>query len=147
MGYRLLADAVLLVHFAFVLFVGLGLALTLVGGVLGWRWVRNRAFRIGHLAAIGIVVLQSWLGVICPLTDLEMWARARAGERVYTGSFIAHWVERALYYDAPWWVFVVCYTAFGALVVAAWYWVRPQSRPTGPPGTGAGRTGAGRTAS
>lgn len=125
MGYRLLADLVLLVHFSFVLFVVLGLALVLVGGALGWTWVRNRAFRVAHLLAIGVVVLQSWLGLICPLTNIELWARVRAGGRVYTGSFIAHWVERLLYYDAPWWVFVVAYTVFGSLVVAAWYLVRP----------------------
>ena len=126
MAYRLLADFVLLVHFAFVLFVVFGLALILAGGVCGWRWVRGRTFRVAHLLAIGVVVLQAWLGVLCPLTHLEAWARARAGEHVYSGSFVAHWVERLLYYEAPTWIFVVAYSVFGALVVAAWYLVRPE---------------------
>jgi hypothetical protein len=125
---QLAADAVLLLHVIFVVFVVSGLALILVGGALGWAWVRLRWFRIFHLAAIGVVVVQSWLGIICPLTTLEMALRTRAGESSYPGSFIAHWVEAVLYYQLPPWVFVVCYTAFGALVVASWFWVRPRQR-------------------
>jgi multisubunit Na+/H+ antiporter MnhB subunit len=131
MAYRLLADAALLAHFAFVLFVVLGLVTILVGGARGWDWVRNRRFRVAHLAAIGVVVAQAWLGILCPLTRLEMWARARAGEATYSGSFIAHWVERALYYEAPLWVFALAYTLFGALVVLAWYRVPPARRRSG----------------
>lgn len=128
MGYRLLADLVLYVHFGFVLFVVAGLLLILAGGVLDWGWVRNRKFRIAHLLAIGVVVLQAWLGVLCPLTNLEMWARQRSGGETYAGGFVAHWVERLLYYEAPLWAFTVAYTAFGALVVAAWLLVRPDRR-------------------
>jgi multisubunit Na+/H+ antiporter MnhB subunit len=124
----LAADAVLLLHALFVVFVVCGLVLILLGGALGWGWVRLRWFRIAHLCAIGVVVIQSWLGVICPLTTLEMALRTRAGESGYPGSFIAHWVEAALYFQAPPWVFVVCYTAFGLLVAAAWLWVRPRER-------------------
>lgn len=132
MVYPVLADFVLLVHFLFVLFVVLGLVLILIGGARGWPWVRNRAFRVAHLLAIGVVVLQSWLGVICPLTSIEMWARVRAGESAYSGNFIAHWMGRLLYYSAPEWVFVVAYAAFGALVVAGWYLVRPGRKRSNP---------------
>jgi hypothetical protein len=122
---RLAADALLALHFAFVAFVVLSLPLILAGGRLGWSWVRNRGFRFAHLAAIGVVVLQAWLGRVCPLTAWEMSLRARAGDATYSGAFVAHWLERALYYDAPAWVFVAVYSAFGCLVVLAWYLVRP----------------------
>ena len=125
---QIAADAVMLLHALFVVFVVSGLVLILAGGAFGWAWVRLRWFRITHLAAIGVVVVQSWLGVICPLTTFEMALRTRAGESGYAGSFIAHWVETFLYYQAPPWVFVVCYTAFGALVIASWFWVRPRRR-------------------
>ena len=55
-----------------------------------------------------------------------MTLRRRAGDAVYGGSFIAHWLETLLYYQAPPWVFAVCYTAFGLLVVASWVMVRPR---------------------
>jgi hypothetical protein len=122
----MIADAILLLHVLFVAFVVIGLALVFVGKALLWSWIRNPWFRIAHLAAIGIVVVQSWVGAICPLTSLEMVLRSRAGDAAYSGSFISHWLGTILYYQAPAWVFVVCYTAFGAVVVASWFWVRPR---------------------
>jgi hypothetical protein len=124
--YQLAADAVLLLHVLFVVFVVFGLVLIFVGRAFAWSWVRNPWFRLIHLVSIAVVVIQSWLSIICPLTSIEMTLRSRAGDVTYTGSFIAHWLESVLYYRAPPWVFVVCYTAFGAAVVASWVWVRPR---------------------
>jgi hypothetical protein len=125
-AYLLAADAVLLLHAIFVVFVVLGLVLIFAGHGFSWRWVRNPWFRLAHLIAIALVVVQSWLGMICPLTHVEMALRRRAGDADYPGSFIGHWLEELLYFQAPPWVFVVCYTAFGALVVLSWILVRPR---------------------
>ena len=136
--YGVAADVVLFVHLLFVIFVVFGLMLILVGKLLAWQWIRNPWFRLMHLAGIGIVVLQSWLGLICPLTIWENTLRQKAGEAVYDESFVAHFLNELLYYNAPSWVFVVCYTAFGVLVLGSWFWVRPRSlRP------GAGRRASG----
>ncbi|HEY5622225.1 MAG TPA: DUF2784 domain-containing protein, partial [Gammaproteobacteria bacterium] len=78
------------------------------------------------LLAILVVVIQSWFGVICPLTTFEMALRSRAGEAVYSGSFMSHWLETILYYQAPSWAFAVCYTVFGAMVAGSWFWVPPR---------------------
>ena len=125
--FLLAADAILLLHVLFVAFVLVGLVLIFVGNVLNWSWVRNPWFRTAHLIAIGVVVILSWLGVICPFTTWEMALRSRAGNAVYSGTFISHWLETILYYQVPAWVFVGCYTAFGAVVVASWFLVRPRS--------------------
>jgi hypothetical protein len=124
--FLLAADLLLFGHVLFVAFVVIGLLLILVGKPLDWAWVRNPRFRFAHLAAIGIVVLQSWIGMICPLTTWEMALRERAGGATYAGSFIAHWLESLLYFQAPAWVFTVCYSVFAGLVVAGWFWVRPR---------------------
>ena len=124
--YSLAADAILLVHLLFVAFMVLGLLLIYSGGFRHWNWVRNRLFRILHLAGIGIVVGQAWLGFICPLTTWEMGLRERSGEAVYSETFIQHWMGNALFFEAPLWVFTVCYTIFGAMVVASWFVVRPR---------------------
>ncbi len=116
----LLADAVLLLHLAVVAFIVLGLALILVGGRRGWRWVRRRWLRLLHITAIAVVVAQAWLGRYCGLTVLESWLRRQAGQPAYERSFVAHWVHRLLYYDAPMWVFALLYTLFGLLVLWAW---------------------------
>ena len=128
MPYLLAADAVLVLHVLFVVFVVIGLILILAGKLLSWAWVHNWWFRVAHLAAIGVVVLQSWLGVICPLTKLEMLLRDKAGDATYGGTFVSHWLEAILYYRAPAWVFAACYTAFAAIVVLSWVWVRPHRR-------------------
>ncbi|OGO76092.1 MAG: hypothetical protein A2203_07230 [Chromatiales bacterium RIFOXYA1_FULL_46_5] len=124
----LLADAILLVHVLFVCFVVFGLVAVYLGYFFNWYWVRNLKFRLLHLVAIGIVVLQSWLGVICPLTIWEMALRKEAGAATYSGSFIQHWLHQLLYYTAPEWVFMLLYSAFGALVLASWFLVRPKRR-------------------
>ena len=122
----LVADGILLLHVLFVAFVVIGLILIFTGKLRCWSWIANPWFRLAHLAAITIVVVQSWIGAICPLTSLEVALRSRAGETGYSGSFISHWLDTILYYQAPAWVFVVCYTVFGAAVVASWFWVRPR---------------------
>ena len=124
--YLIVADIILLIHVLFVIFVVFGLLLILAGKIFAWGWVHNFSFRITHLVAIGVVVLQSWLGLICPLTVWEMDLRARAGDSVYEGSFIAYWMQSLLYYRAEEWVFILLYTLFAVLVVASWYWVRPK---------------------
>jgi len=123
--YLAAAEALLFTHVLFVVFVVIGLLLILVGGLFSWSWVRNPWFRMAHLIGIVVVVLQSWLGAICPLTIWEMKLRSKAGDVVYAGSFISHWLEELLYFQAPDWVFIVCYTTFGLLVLLSWFWVRP----------------------
>lgn len=125
--YAVAADLVLLVHFLFVVFIVFGLLLIFVGKLRNWRWVRNPWFRMAHMLGIAVVVVQSWFGVICPLTIWEMALRTRAGELAYQGSFISHWLGELLYYEAPAWVFVVCYTVFGGLVMLSWLLVRPRA--------------------
>jgi len=124
--FQIFADLLLLFHTLLVAFVIFGLVATLVGYFRQWNWVRNLWFRLSHLMVIGIVVLQAWLGVLCPLTIWEMELRAKAGQGGYEGSFIQHWLETILYYNAPDWVFILVYTLFGALVLASWFLVRPR---------------------
>jgi polyferredoxin len=125
--YQLLADVVLSLHVAIVVFVVGGLLLIIAGNLRAWQWVNALWFRLAHLVAIGVVVAQAWLGAVCPLTSLEMWLRARAHATTYTGSFIEHWLQRVLYYEAPAWVFALAYSLFGLAVAAAWCYFPPRS--------------------
>lgn len=121
----LAADAILVLHFAFVLFVVGGLALIWIGHAEAWPWVRNFRFRMAHLAAIFFVAGEALLGVVCPLTLWEDALRGNATDK----SFIARWVHQMMFYNAPEWVFTALYLAFAA-VVAATFWRIPPQRKT-----------------
>lgn len=135
MPYRALADAVLIVHVAVVLFVVLGLVAIVLGNRAGWSWVNGFWWRAAHIAAIVVVALQAWLDRYCPLTILESWLREQAGQPAYARSFIQHWLQQLIYYDAPLWLFAIVYTIFGGLVVWAWRRFPPERRRTRGRGT------------
>ena len=124
------ADLTLVAHAAFIVFVVAGQVLILAGWMLGWRWPRNIAFRLVHAGAIALVVLESWLGIMCPLTWLEFKLREAGGADVVAESFVGYWVQRLIFYDAPSWVFTLIYTSF-ALVVAASLVFYPPKRGAG----------------
>ena len=124
-----LADAILAIHFLFVLFVVGGFALICAGGALGWGWIRCRVFRLIHLAAILLVTTESLLGWACPLTVWEDTLRRAAPAQA---SFVSRWIARPLYYDFPEWVFAAAYAAFALAVAAAWRLVPPHRPPAAP---------------
>jgi hypothetical protein len=90
MLYHLGADLVLLLHFSFVLFVAFG-------GLLLIKWRRLIWL---HLPAVAWGVFVEFSGWICPLTPLENWLRAQAGEATYAGDFIVRYLSSILYPDA-----------------------------------------------
>lgn len=87
---RLGADLVLLLHVSFVLFV-------LLGGLLLVKWPRLMWL---HLPAVAWGVFVEVSGWICPLTPLENWLRAEAGEATYAEDFIVRSLTSILYPDA-----------------------------------------------
>ncbi|OGT05732.1 MAG: hypothetical protein A2143_11390 [Gallionellales bacterium RBG_16_57_15] len=123
-----LADLILVTHALFVAFVVLGLVVILIGKYRRWNWVRNLWLRLIHLLAIGVVIAESWLGLVCPLTGWENRLREAAGGEVYSNPFIQHWLHEILFYDFDPWVFTVAYTAFGLLVLVAWLFVPPERK-------------------
>lgn len=132
----LLADAVLVLHVAVAVFV---VAMTLavpVGGMRAWHWIRRRSLRLVHVALVAVIALQAWLGRLCPLTIWEQALRAHAGQPTHDVSFVGYWLSRLLFFDVPWWVFVLAYSVLAALVVGSW-WRWP---PAGS-GTGSGTSG------
>jgi hypothetical protein len=122
-----LADLVLVIHFALVLFVVLGLALIWIGRFRGWRWVRQFWFRLFHVSAMGVVAAKSLCGVECPLTTWEDQLRAAAGtEGRYAGSFIQHWLHRVMFFEANEAIFTVIYVVFFAAVLLSLWLVAPR---------------------
>jgi hypothetical protein len=121
-----LADAILITHALFITFVIVGFVLILWGGIRRWAWIRNYPFRLSHLTAIGIVVLQAWCEKVCPLTLWENRLREAAGGSSYAAAFMQYWLHQLIFYDFSPWVFTVVYTLFGGCVLATWIWWPPD---------------------
>ncbi|OGI37409.1 MAG: hypothetical protein A2V91_04145 [Candidatus Muproteobacteria bacterium RBG_16_64_10] len=121
------ADLVLVVHSAFVLFVVGGQILILIGWWRHWQWPRRSLFRWLHLIAIGVVVIEAWVGWACPLTALEDALRGGSGGAIYgDAGFIAHWLRWLVFWRAPPWVFTAIYTAFALLVLFSFWGYPPR---------------------
>ena len=122
-----LADLILLLHFAYVLFVVLGLVVIWVGYFLKWDFVRNFWFRLAHLLAIAYVVEESLTDTACPLTVWENEFRLKAGGGTYQGSFIEHWLHPVLFYDGSSMTFTIIYSLFFTAVLLSLWLVMPRS--------------------
>ena len=85
--YRLLADAVVVIHFGFVLFV-------VLGGLLVLRWKRAAWVHLPCAAWGALIEFGGW---ICPLTPLEQNLRALGREPGYTGGFVEHYIVSLMY--------------------------------------------------
>jgi hypothetical protein len=89
MPYSLLADAVLIAHLLFILFV-------ILGGLLVLRWPRLAWL---HVPAVVWGIFVEFSGRICPLTPLENDLRQRGGEVGYSGGFVDHYITALIYPD------------------------------------------------
>ena len=88
MGYLLVAEAAMAVHFLFIAYV-------VCGGFLAWRWPR---MFWPHLAAAAYGLGVTVIGWLCPLTWLEHWGRVNAGQHgLDAEGFISHYLTGVIY--------------------------------------------------
>ena len=123
-GYEFLADSVMVIHFAYVAFVVVGLALIWLGFLCSWRWVRNFWFRAVHLLTMGIVVVEALFKITCPLTTWERALRRKAGVEASDGSFVKHWVHKLMFWDLEPSTFTIIYVVFFLGIVLSLVFVR-----------------------
>jgi len=120
MIWSLLADSLVILHFAFTAFA-------VLGGFLTWRWPR---VAFVHLPALA---WGCWVEVshsICPLTPLENHFRRLGGEAGYSGGFLAHYLVRVLYPPGLTWhiQWLLAGTLIAINVLAYWGLVRRSRR-------------------
>jgi hypothetical protein len=132
MGYGLLADLVVAIHVAYVSYVVVGQLAILLGLWRRWGWVRNRWFRLTHLAAIAIVAVEAIFNIECPLTGWEYRLRALAGQPVGQATFIGRCLHELIFYDAPPWALSLLHVGFALLVLGTFVLAPPRWRPAAP---------------
>lgn len=92
MLYRILADAVVFIHFLWILFL-------VFGALLGRKSKTVKVVHVSGLAFAFIIEILNWY---CPLTHIEVWLRSRHDPSLtYTGSFIVHYLENIIYIELP----------------------------------------------
>lgn len=126
----LLADAVLAVHGLIAAFNGFSLPVIWVGGLAGWRFVRNPWFRFSHVGLMGFVLAETVAGQLCPLTVWEAMLR-RTGGGGWAGqgrSFIGYWADRLLFHDFSQAQFGVAYGLFFGLILLTLFLVPVRRR-------------------
>lgn len=132
--YARLADALVLMHLAFVAFVVLGQVGILAGIALRKPWARNLTFRSIHLVCIGVVAAEGMLDIECPITVWERNLRFSAGEEVSNAPFIPRMANRILFYPGiPHSYFEWGHIGFGAMVFLTFILWPPKFRKVTPP--------------
>jgi uncharacterized protein DUF2784 len=120
-SYEIAADLTAAVHFTFIAFV-------IFGALLGRR---SPVWMALHLAAMVYGVMIEVFYWYCPLTVLEQYLRSKAGRGQYEDAFIAHYLNRVIYLDAPQWTLILAAAVVAATNVGLylyWYrWRRPSA--------------------
>lgn len=121
--HPILADIVLVVHCAYVLFVASGFFLIPLG-FRRWRWTRARSYRLTHTAAIVYVAGEQLLGVTCPLTAWEYRLRGGTGQiHAWLPALLQAW----LFHRWPPIVFTTLYVGLALLAISYWLFLPPRS--------------------
>ncbi len=127
MLYKILADIIVVVHFAWILFMLVGFILTLYG--FFWKGFFDKwLFRTLHLFGIAYVSALAIMGKYCPLTLWENILRSKYDSTLtYPGSFMIHYAQRLVYPDVnP--LIIRIPTTFIAVFTVAIFIIRPPKR-------------------
>jgi hypothetical protein len=123
----ILAQAILAVHVAIILFNLFGLIAVPLGAFCRWQFVRVRWWRVLHLVLLGTVALQAVAGRACILT---LWQDAVATGAASPTPLIMGWVNRMIYWPLPIWVFAALYVLVFGYALALLWLVPPRRHAT-----------------
>ena len=111
----MLAALILAIHLAIILFNVVGLAIIPIGAWRGWRFVHAPIWRLLHIASWAVVAVQAALGRACFLT---IWQSSLEGGSGTAEPLVMRWINGAIYWPLPLWVFSLIYLLAFGLVLA-----------------------------
>jgi hypothetical protein len=123
---HLLANFVAALHLAYALFVILGTIAILVGAGLGWTWIRSFPFRVLHIAAVYIVLLEEVFGIQCPLNVLAWELRSASGGPAEATEGFGGLLDGLLFRTIPGWALDVLYWSLGVGLLVLLFVVPPR---------------------
>ena len=119
---KFFADTILILHFLVIIFIISLYFLIPYGYSKNWKFVKNYKIRLAHLMLIFFITLETFLGIICPLTTLENDLRGQS----YSETFISFWISKVIYWDLPTTFFIVVYTIFLIFAIILWLKFLPK---------------------
>ena len=118
----LLADAILLIHTLAAAFIVFGLVVIPLGA-RRWGWVRSFWWRLLHLLAFTVVVIQKWWGETCFLTVWERHLQTLARQETHPMPLVHAW--DVIHVDLPLWPVIALYSALWLWTLVLWRRVPP----------------------
>jgi Protein of Unknown function (DUF2784) len=119
-----IADLIAAAHISYFLFVVGGCAAITIGAA--WNWIRNPWFRLSHLAAVYIVVLENVFNIPCPLNTAEWQLRSSSGPAIKASSDIGGLLDQLLFHTIPGSVLTWMYYCLAVLLIIALIAVPPR---------------------
>lgn len=119
---KFFADTILILHFLVIIFIISLYFLIPYGYSKNWKFAKNYKIRLAHLMLIFFITLETFLGIICPLTTLENDLRGQ----LYSETFISFWISKVIYWDLPTTFFIVVYTIFLIFAIILWLKFLPK---------------------
>ena len=120
----MIADIVLMFHFAIVIFITFGIFLIPIGYKSNWLWIKNLKLRICHCGMMFFITLETLLGITCPLTSIENKLRGINKTR----SFISYWIDEIIYWDLPSQFFIILYCSVLIWTFLLWKFFPPINK-------------------
>lgn len=114
----------LIAHVCVPAFLVVGQIVILIGGAFGVPWVRNVWFRLAHIGLIGFIAVQTLIGRVCPLTQLEQ--ALREGAPWGSQTAVQRWLDPLLFCNAPGWVFTAVHSLAALVIILTWFAVPPD---------------------
>ena len=118
----LFSEIVLLFHFCIFLFMILSFFLIPLGYFQKWKWVKNKYYRLIHLILMGIIFIETILGLMCPLTILENFLR----NNIEINNKITQIIHQIMYWDLPTYQFIILYLLSLLYLIFLWFFFKPD---------------------
>ena len=116
------SEIVLFFHFCIFLFMILSFFLIPLGYYQKWEWVKNKYYRLIHLVLMGIIVIETILGFMCPLTILENFLR----NDIEINNKITQIIHQIMYWDLQTYQFIILYLLSLLYLIFLWFFFKPD---------------------
>ena len=116
------SEIVLFFHFIVFLFITVSFFLIPFGYFQKWKWVKNKYYRLTHLVLMGVILIETILGFMCPLTILENFLR----NNIEVDNNLTQIIHQIMYWNLPNYQFIILYILSFSYLIFLWFFFKPN---------------------